>query len=307
LKQKAIAFHLPNQNLIKVKKIKDSVIRLCREVLAILLLVVFYFNKRRNDSVLPIYFHKPSKKLFERIYLWLIRKGYKVISVEEFEAILNSKQKYEKLVIISFDDGWNKNLELIETIEKYNIPVTIFVPTEPVLHGNYWWEYAMMPGQSQITSLPNVEAFKVLPSDSFVGKIELLKSKYNLSRSCITLDELKSLSRHRLITIGSHTVTHPILNQCTVEEQERELSYSRQTLRQWLDKEVEYLSYPNGDFNQTTVQIARHCGYKLCFTTQDSEINVDQVNPYLLPRIAMNDEGGFYENLAKIQGRWRFR
>ena len=95
-------------------------IRLGREGLAILLLGVFYFNNA-GMTAFSIYFHKPSKRLFENIYLWLISKGYKVISVKEFESILLSKQKFDKLVIISLT-RMEQNLELIDTIEKYNIP-----------------------------------------------------------------------------------------------------------------------------------------------------------------------------------------
>jgi hypothetical protein len=73
--------------------------------------------------------------------------------------------------------------------------VTIFVPTEP----RVVWELlvGIRDDARAGTDYPSpMWAFKV-PPERFIA-IELLKSKYKLDRSCITLDQLKSLSRQGL-------------------------------------------------------------------------------------------------------------
>ena len=277
-----------------------------REVMGYSLIQLNHLRKaNRNPGIVSIYFHNPSKILFDKLILWLIDSGYRFISLEELNFFITEKITSEKLAIITFDDGWNQNLELLESIEKYNVPVAIFMPIEAVKEGNYWWEYASQEGQYQYSHLKGNEDFKKLPNDLFTEKVSILKHNYNLKRSCITLEELRKISKLKLITIGSHTVTHPILNKCSPEKQENELIESKQTLSKWLNKEVDYLSYPNGDYDEHTIAIAKKCGYKLAFATTGGKIDVKNVNPYIIPRHCMNDNGGYFENISKISGIWQ--
>lgn len=279
--------------------------RIIKETFAFILIQMFSFNRPRN-KILSIYFHNPTKKVFENVLQWLAANNYKIISIKKLQFIIDQKHKpSENMVSITFDDGWNKNLELMELIEEYKAPVTIFVPTEAVIDGNYWFEFAKIEGQAKYTCIPKKENFKKLEGNIFKEKVSILKSKYFLNRSCFTLEELRKIGENKFITIGSHSVTHPILNKLTQEKQEEELINSRKILSKWLNREIEYLAYPNGDYNDTTIEIAKRSGYKLGFSTIIGMIDVQKVNPYAIPRNAINDEGGYYENISKILGIWQ--
>jgi peptidoglycan/xylan/chitin deacetylase (PgdA/CDA1 family) len=279
--------------------------KILREIIACILILIYYISRQKREGILSIYLHNPSKLLFEKIHKWLVDKGYKFISIEELENIINKKLITEKLVFISMDDGWRGNLDLIESMEKFKVPVTIFVPTQAVEEGNYWWEYARIKGQQKYSGVKKVEDFKKLPEEIFRDKIAILKNHYSLKRSCITLDELKRIGEHELITVGSHTVTHPVLNKCSIKTQTHELLESKGILSRWLNKDVKYLAYPNGDYDDNTIEIARKCGYKLCFTINPGKINVNNINPLLIPRNAMYDSAGIFENISKILGIWQ--
>jgi glycosyltransferase involved in cell wall biosynthesis/peptidoglycan/xylan/chitin deacetylase (PgdA/CDA1 family) len=289
---------------LSIKKI-NAFEKLFREVLAFILIQIHYVVKSKHEGILSIYFHNPSKGLFDKILNWLISKGYKFVSIKELENIIYQKINTEKLVFICFDDGWKGNLDLLESIKKYKVPTVIFVPADIVKEGNYWWEYIYIKGQQKFSGFKKLADFKRLPEVTFREKIAILKYNYRLKRSCVTLDELKKISDNEFITIGSHTVTHPILINCSYETQIQELMESKQILSQWLNKDVEYLAYPNGDYNDDTLEIAKKCGYKLGFTTNPGEIDVKKVNPYIIPRNALYDIGGYYENISKILGIWQ--
>lgn len=277
-----------------------------REIVAFILLLSRVFIPNRKSNILSIYFHNPSKKVFENVLKWLVANKYTFISTEKlYKIILAGIEPDERMVCITFDDGWNKNLELIDLIGKYRVPVTIFIPTEAVEEGNYWFEYASISGQERYTNIKKKEHFKKLPENEFVEKVRKLKQTYSLSRSCITMDEMLQISQHELITIGSHTITHPILDKSSRKKQEQELIESKAQLKNWLKKDISFLAYPNGDFNELTIAIAKQCGYKLCFSTMLDSIDLKSVNPYIIPRRAMNDNGGYYENIAKILGIWQ--
>jgi len=96
--------------------------RFLRELIGFLLIQVSYVFKTDKEGILSIYLHYPSKSLFEKIIKWLVSKGYRFISVTELENSIKSKSVTGKMVFVSLDDGWRSNLELVDLIEKYNVP-----------------------------------------------------------------------------------------------------------------------------------------------------------------------------------------
>jgi peptidoglycan/xylan/chitin deacetylase (PgdA/CDA1 family) len=62
-----------------------------------------------------------------------------------------------------------------------------------------------------------------------------------------------------LVTIGSHTVSHPILTTLGAEELVYEIRESRRWLEEKLERPVEHFCYPNGAFNDTVVACVREC------------------------------------------------
>ena len=165
----------------------------------------------KEEKFLSLYFHDPTPKLFEEIIKWCTNKNYRFIDINEcYNILANRINIKEKVVFISFDDGWSSNLKLLPIIEKYNVPITIFVATEPIKSGNYWWEYADKSGER------NKKAnMKLLEHSQFTKEVLKLKQTIALQRSSVTEEELQTLIKHPLVSIQSHTVTHPILINCS--------------------------------------------------------------------------------------------
>ena len=111
-----------------------------KEAFSFILYVTFRLT-RKLPQVSSIYFHNPSPELFEVILKWYKRHHYRFLSLEELESLLEAKKNPDdRVAFISFDDGWRSNLNLLTLCEKYNAPITVFVATEPLLSGNFWWE-----------------------------------------------------------------------------------------------------------------------------------------------------------------------
>lgn len=103
-------------------------------------------------------------------------------------------------------------------------------------------------------------------------------------------DTLKELVRNPLITIGSHTVTHPAdITLLTQEEQMRELSDSKATLEKELGKPMDYLAYPDGKNDPVVQSNARVAGYKMAFTMEnvpaEESPNIMSVGRYIQTRL----------------------
>lgn len=245
-----------------------------------------------------IYYHNPLPSQLERIIRWYSCYKYRFISIDEFrDLLLNKKEIKEKMCLITLDDGWAGNLELLPVLEKYNVPITIFVATEPVESGNYWWEFI-----SKERGRKGMEKFKAKPYIAFNKELEVSRNKIHLERSSITTDDLIKLSNHPLVSIQSHTVNHPILTNAPNNVLDMELRESQKKLEEVTGNTVYAFSYPNGTLSDREVNAAKKY-YDLAFTTEQRHISLED-NPHMLPRVALT--GDYYKDLLKIYGIWPY-
>jgi peptidoglycan/xylan/chitin deacetylase (PgdA/CDA1 family) len=96
-------------------------------------------------------------------------------------------------------------------------------------------------------------------------------------------DQARSMSRE-LITIGSHTVGHPILPTLAPHQLRFELAESRRWLEDRLGREVKHFCYPNGAFNSAVVEQTRQV-YTAAVTTEHEFATITS-SRYSLPRIS---------------------
>ncbi len=82
----------------------------------------------------------------------------------------------------------------------------------------------------------------------------------------MTWDELKTLAKDPLITIGSHTVTHPDLPTLDSLRQSEEMTKSKQDLEEHLGIKVDYFAYPEGKNDALVQGEAKDAGYTLAFS-----------------------------------------
>ena len=72
------------------------------------------------------------------------------------------------------------------------------------------------------------------------------------------------------VTVGSHTVTHPILTRMPEEEVTRELFQSRQRLEEELGVPIRHFCYPNGrpqDFTPAIQRLVKAAGFQSACST----------------------------------------
>lgn len=135
---------------------------------------------------------------------------------------------------ITFDDGIENIVEnALPELRKRNIPATIFVVSD-MLGGSPGWEYRGANSTLQEKAMSEAQ-LRELPTD--------------------------------LVTIGSHTATHPFLPLVTDEAFLRsELYGSRIKLEKILGREVTLFSSPYGEFNGRVVAACREAGYRRLFS-----------------------------------------
>ena len=272
--------------------------KLINSVLGFITYNLFYPFQKSKMNVLSLYFHDPLAESFESVVLWCKKKGYNFVNIDEItNYIKGESSKHKKMVHFSFDDGWLTNKALIPIIEKYNVPITIFVPVEPLESGNFWWNYAYAKYQN----LAKVEEFKTFDEKRFNNEVNKIKQEIKLNREAVTFDELKEMSKHPLINIQSHSYNHPILTNINDKRLDYELSESKNFLSSLLNKEIDTFSYPNGSFGkreEDAVSKYYKCGY-----TTEERYPQPGGNLFRIPRTCLVDN--YWSNLSRIVGAWK--
>lgn len=258
---------------------------------------LFYPFRKKKMQVLSLYFHNPAPSSFEKVVRWCLRKGYEFVEINDISDYVSGRKTNRKMVHISFDDGWATNIDLLPIVEKYKVPITIFVPVEPLQNGAYWWQYVY----SVYKSDNYVEEYKSYPEEKFRSEIVKIKEKVKLERSAVTFEQLCVLNNHPLVDIQSHSYTHPILNNLSDQSLERELSESQAFLCNLLNKDINVFSYPNGSFSSREVNAVKRY-YNSAYTTEEA-YPVQGGDMHMIPRICLLDN--YWSNLSRIVGAWQ--
>ncbi len=107
----------------------------------------------------------------------------------------------------------------------------------------------------------------------------------------ISLEELKELAGNPLFSIGSHTMSHPHLDQLEAEAQKEEIQNSRKVLEEWTGKQINSLAFPYGAYDKSVIREVQEAGYDVSFAVQDRGL-LHELPRYSIPRIYVGLELG---------------
>lgn len=113
----------------------------------------------------------------------------------------------------------------------------------------------------------------------------------NPANRAMTVAEVTTLASDRLIDIGAHTVTHPVLSQLPAAQQRDEIHQSKEILEALLAKPVPGFAYPNGKFSEETQAVVKAAGF-LYACGSHQELIRQPGQRYALPRFWPKDIDG---------------
>lgn len=256
-----------------------------------------------------------TPKLFEN-QMRYISDNYEIISLSDAVFRLTSGSLTSNYCVLTFDDGYRDNCEIAAPIlESYNLPATIFVTYEAIETGWFGWggfDRTLLTTQASkidlttwslgIIELNDMAAreqavvwlhreLKKLPDVTKREVVDHVVTTYGEpsadEREMMTWEEVRKLASNGLITIGAHTVTHPILSRVSLEQSRYEIVEGKSLIEKRLGHPVEYFAYPNGgrvDFRASDVELVQQAGYKGACTTIAGH-NVPGENVWELKRV----------------------
>ena len=219
-----------------------------------------------------------SPELFEQQLAWLT-ENCDVIPMRSMLDAAQDADRSRPAVAITFDDGYADNHEYaFPLLCKYRVPATVFVTA------------GFSDGDPAV--LARFQELRGVPAD------ELKPLDWGQAREMLAEG----------IEIGAHTYSHPNLARLSRVEAAKELHISRQLLEKRLGARVDQLAYPFGkpgrQFDDTTVAVARECGYTHAAAILFRSARPDD-SPLSLPRFFATRDS--VEALAaKIRGDWDY-
>tara|TARA_Y100000816_G_scaffold228786_1_gene173909 strand:+ start:432 stop:1286 length:855 start_codon:yes stop_codon:yes gene_type:complete len=212
---------------------------------------------------------------FELILNWLMKR-FDFLSLED--AFNNNKSG----VLLTFDDGFNNNYSNVyPLLKKYKVPGLFFISTQHVKDPNNWLRFINNNNKGKNFTKNISDEYK---SDFFDG---------------ISEKNLKKMASDSLITIGSHTVTHPVLTKCSDKELYIELKKSKSYLEKIINKKIDAFAYPFGIYDERVLSHVKKAGYKIAFGTD--VINKIGSHLFEIPRIGIYSNKKSYLS-AKLSG-----
>jgi peptidoglycan/xylan/chitin deacetylase (PgdA/CDA1 family) len=255
----------------------------------------------QKNKVSVLLFHDISKEIAGQTFNYLSKK-YNIIHLNDFIEAIEKKDKNKipkKALIITFDDAHIRNYEILPVIKKYNIPVTIFLCASIINTNRHFWF------RFQNQSIP----ISILKDKSNKEKLDIL-SKMGFEKDK-DFDKPQALQKSHIgemknyVNMQSHTLYHPCLPKCDNDEARTEIFNSKEILEHDYKLKINAISYPNGDYSERDILLAKEAGYK-CGITVDYGFNTIKSDVFRLKRLSVNDTDDINELIVKASGVWAF-
>ncbi|RIJ47609.1 polysaccharide deacetylase family protein [Maribellus luteus] len=268
-------------------------------------LLKLFFSKR--ESLLILNYHNFSKYNNYKIKRGNIQEtGY----ADNFEKQMRFYKKHFNFcypedffagkcakginVLITFDDGYKDNYDIaLPILEKYKAAAVFFITTNFIGSNNWLWHdkvrYLVVKGKMNANEAEHQLKKMNLgfPVDiAFKNKIETLFHE-TPKRLIMSWEEVKQLSDNGFV-IGAHTANHRILDSLDENEQRNEIKPSINKIKENLQIKTEHFAFPNGLYNETTLDILKNNKIKYAYTTKNGFNKFENCSKVRLKRIGIN-------------------
>ena len=274
-----------------------------------------------------INFHSiTSKAWMEKVFI-LLKNRYRLISVRELESYYYEGKRLDNTCSITYDDGHESFHSIVfPLLKKYEIPASLYVSPLMIKERKNFWFQEIENYDDNILYESIDDLFK---SNDFKNNIsigEIFKSmKLNdiwdaiyrymdhtgvEPKKCVNLDseQLIEIKNSGLVTIGAHTLNHPILSNEDDKIALNEIKESIDQLSDLINTKIKYFAYPNGipnvDFGYREVKVLKDLGIKLSFSTENKAFSMED-DPLNIPRNGLTKGGKMFILSKLILGkRW---
>ena len=264
-----------------------------------------------------------APEFLDAVLQLLKRRGIEVVSLDEAVRRLGGERSGGPFVALTFDDGYRDNLEwALPILKRERAPMTLFVTTGFASRDAApWWLVAeeavrraaaidvalgarrlVMPtrtdAQKAEAGARLMAALRALPQAEVDEVVVGLQRAHGIDAGaltaglCLDWDELAEVAAEPLVTIGAHTLTHPMLATLDAGRAREEIAGGKALIEARLGRPVRHLASPVGGSlaaGPREFRLAREAGFASAVTTRPGMLFADHAaHPHALPRLSIN-------------------
>jgi peptidoglycan/xylan/chitin deacetylase (PgdA/CDA1 family) len=267
----------------------------------------------------PLYCRLPRQVFAEQMRY--IKRHYRVLSLRQMVEELQNSGARSQGVVVTFDDGYlGTYTDAFPVLKEYGIPATVYITSGPVESGELPWydgiflRFQRAPSEVTVTldtqrnfrltdfasrvdaATTTVAYLRTLPDEerqrwcgSFDKAIPVPNAE--LRGSMMNWEQVRQMRRAG-VSIGCHTMTHPVLSRLAPDAMQREVAESKCLIEDRLDFTVEDFAFPFGkprDCGTIGARLLSTLGLRTAMTTILG-INVPGTDRFRLRRMVQGDE-----------------
>lgn len=246
-----------------------------------------------------------------------IKKFYKILPLSEAINLLKSNGPIpSNAVVITFDDGYKSLYDkAYPIVKKLGVPITVFLIATTIDNKMGIWHDTLCTAidnanrrevsfdnrtvytgdqyaknsfkRDMVAKLKETNEHKKNEViNDLMLQLEKARDKENHRNNTfhLTREEIKEMSQNG-VTFGSHTLTHPILNQTPTKLTKKEIIESKSILEKDLEIEIDSFAYPNGIYDNDLRNIVKEAGYRCALTLDFGANKPKNGDIYSLKRI----------------------
>lgn len=296
-------------------------------------LTLHHVRPQRQGGFAPNGLLEITPEFLDRTLMLIRAEGYDLVSLDQAVARLASPRKGRFFVALTFDDGYRDNVEHAwPVLASHGAPWTLFVTTGFADRtARLWW----LELEESIRALPQIaltlpdgpfaaragsdnekqRAFESLywrlrkqPEAILLSAISDLAGQAGVDaaalveRECLPWETLRALSGAPGVSIGAHTLTHPMLAKHDAAFAQMEMADGKARLEAELGMPIRHFAYPVGDPSSAGPRefaLAAEAGFKSAVTTRPGHLFAEHAaHPHALPRVSLN---GLHQSEAAVR------
>ena len=252
--------------------------------------------------------------------------GFDIVPLDEVPARL-ADGGGRRFAALTFDDGYRDNaVHALPVLRRHGAPWTMFVTTDYASGGGRLWWTELEEVVRRVDALPigPLGDPHILPARTPDEKNAAFATAYALLRAgpepalretiagwcdaagvssaalvrdlCLGWDGIAELASDPLLTIGAHTLSHPMLAKHDEGQAWLEIEGSKVALEDRLGRPVRHFAFPVGDPTSAgprEFRLAAEAGFDTAVTTRPGHLFAEHAaTPTALPRVSVN---GLYQ------------
>lgn len=285
----------------------------------------------------PLFDDLPDASRFDSTMRW-VKQWFNVLPLEEAVERLARDSLPARPLVITFDDGYADNEEVaLPILQRLDLPATFFIATGFLDGGGLMWNDEMIEairdcrheridltcaglGEQRLDGSQQRRAL----IDALIASTMHLQPAARADRVAAVVAAAGGPARRELMmsseqvrrlhaagmTIGGHTVSHPILTRLEAAAARREIADGKARLEQIVGERIGVFAYPSGrpsrDYAAEHVAMVRSCGFRTAVSTAWGVARSD-ADRWQLPRFTPWDRARTRYGLRLAQNMLRTR